>query len=108
MIPEYPDAGARCLLRAPGWSPIALRHAPDEPQLLLTRRAIDLFRPDHQNRNQRMSYLFRGACLAIMVAPCGVPAQPFPSKPIEFVVPGNPGAGSDIFARLIADIIRKE
>lgn len=55
-----------------------------------------------------MSYLFRGACLAIMVAPCGVPAQPFPSKPIEFVVPGNPGAGSDIFARLIADIVRKE
>jgi putative tricarboxylic transport membrane protein len=38
----------------------------------------------------------------------GVFAQGFPAKPIEFVVPGNPGAGSDIFARLVADIIRKE
>lgn len=52
--------------------------------------------------------LFRGTCLAIAIASCGAGAQPFPSKTIEFVVPGNPGAGSDIFARLIADIIRKE
>lgn len=42
------------------------------------------------------------------IAPCGVLAQAFPAKPIEFVVPGNPGAGSDIFARLIADIMRNE
>ena len=34
--------------------------------------------------------------------------QGFPSKPIEFVVPGNPGAGSDVFARLIADLMRKD
>jgi putative tricarboxylic transport membrane protein len=35
-------------------------------------------------------------------------AQPFPAKPIEFVVPGNPGAGADVFARVIAEIIRRE
>lgn len=53
-------------------------------------------------------HLLGSVCLAIAAATCGALAQPFPSKPIEFVVPGNPGAGSDIFARLIADIVRKE
>ena len=53
-------------------------------------------------------YSFSAACIAIAIGSCSALAQPFPSKPIEFVVPGNPGAGSDIFARLIADIIRKE
>jgi putative tricarboxylic transport membrane protein len=38
----------------------------------------------------------------------GAAAQSYPDKPIEMVVPGNAGAGSDIFARFVADIIRKE
>jgi putative tricarboxylic transport membrane protein len=42
------------------------------------------------------------------IASGGALAQTFPSKPIELVVPGNPGAGADIVARMIADIIRKE
>jgi len=48
--------------------------------------------------------------LAAPVLACVLPAgaQTFPSKAIEFVVPGNPGAGSDVFARLIADLIRKD
>ena len=46
--------------------------------------------------------------MAAAVASGGALAQAFPLKPIEFVVPGNPGAGADIFARLIADLIRKE
>jgi putative tricarboxylic transport membrane protein len=46
-------------------------------------------------------------CLLAAV-PSATLAQAYPSKPIEFIVPANPGAGSDIFARLIAEIIRKE
>jgi putative tricarboxylic transport membrane protein len=52
--------------------------------------------------------LLSTVCLLASVTPSGALAQAFPSKPIEFVVPGNPGAGSDVFARLIADIMRKE
>ena len=47
-------------------------------------------------------------CAAATIACGGALAQAFPAKAIEFVVPGNPGAGSDVFARLIADLIRKE
>ena len=35
-------------------------------------------------------------------------AQPFPSKPMEFVVHVNPGGGTDVFARLIMEIINRE
>ena len=34
--------------------------------------------------------------------------QAFPSKPIEFVVHVNPGGGTDVFARLIMEIIGRE
>ena len=53
-------------------------------------------------------HLARAACLLASAVPCGAFAQAFPARPIEFVVPGNPGAGSGVFARLIADIARKE
>jgi len=46
--------------------------------------------------------------ILVCALPAGVLAQAFPSKAIEFVVPGNPGAGSDVFARLIADLMRKD
>jgi putative tricarboxylic transport membrane protein len=48
------------------------------------------------------------ATLALICSAAALRAQPYPARPIEFVVPGNPGAGSDVFARLIADLIRKE
>ena len=35
-------------------------------------------------------------------------AQPFPSKPLEFVVHVNPGGGTDVFARLVMEIISRE
>lgn len=56
-----------------------------------------------------MSKQFVGSiCLAASMVSCGAIAQSFPEKQIEFVVPGNAGAGSDIFARVVVDIIRKE
>ncbi len=47
-----------------------------------------------------------GALLAL--APLAAQAQPFPSKPVEFVVHVNPGGGTDVFARLIIEILSKE
>jgi tripartite-type tricarboxylate transporter receptor subunit TctC len=47
-------------------------------------------------------------CAAAALASGAALAQTYPSKPIELLVPANVGAGSDIFARFVADIIRKE
>lgn len=52
--------------------------------------------------------LFTALPVLFSTLPTGTLAQAFPSKAIEFVVPGAPGAGSDVFARLIADLMRKE
>ena len=46
--------------------------------------------------------------ILVYVFPASAFAQVYPSRAIEFVVPGNPGAGSDVFARLIADLIHKD
>lgn len=48
------------------------------------------------------------AAIGVGVQPLGLHAQAFPSKALEFIVPGAPGAGSDVFARLIADLMRKD
>jgi putative tricarboxylic transport membrane protein len=40
------------------------------------------------------------------VAPCA--AQTFPSKPIELISPTGAGGGSDLVARMVADIVAKE
>ena len=42
------------------------------------------------------------AAVALVCSASGAHSQStsaYPAKPIEFVVPGNPGAGSDMFAR---------
>ncbi len=41
-------------------------------------------------------------------APIAVHAQAFPSRPIEMVIHSNPGAGQDVFGRLVAEISAKE
>lgn len=46
--------------------------------------------------------------LAILVAPQLTSAQPFPSKPIEFVVHTAPGGGTDVFARAMGEMLQRE
>ena len=41
-------------------------------------------------------------------APIAVHAQTFPSRPIEMVIHSNPGAGQDVFGRLVAEISARE
>jgi putative tricarboxylic transport membrane protein len=47
------------------------------------------------------------ACLLAVLAAAS-PAQTYPSKPIQFVVHVNPGGGTDVFARLVTDIMTRE
>ncbi len=53
-----------------------------------------------------ISLLVPAAMLALATAVA--PAQSFPSKPVELVVHVNPGGGTDVFARLIMEIIGRE
>jgi len=46
------------------------------------------------------------ALLAAWAHPCA--AQPYPSRPIEMVSPTGAGGGSDLVARMVADIVAKE
>jgi putative tricarboxylic transport membrane protein len=50
------------------------------------------------------------ACAAfVLIVPTGVvSAQPFPSKPIEFVVHTSPGGGTDVFARAVGEMLNRE
>ena len=48
------------------------------------------------------------AGILIALAPAYAPAQAYPSKPIEFIVHVNPGGGTDVFARLVMEIITRE
>jgi putative tricarboxylic transport membrane protein len=47
-----------------------------------------------------------GVCLALVSAAAS--AQAYPSKSIEFVVHTAPGGGTDLFARVVTDILQKE
>jgi putative tricarboxylic transport membrane protein len=48
------------------------------------------------------------AVLFLFALSCAVAAQPFPSRPLEFVVHTSAGGGTDIFGRVIAEIIARE
>ena len=55
----------------------------------------------------RLFALVTGGALA--AALCGAAAaQSYPTRPIELVVPTSAGSGTDIYARALADITRKE
>ena len=47
------------------------------------------------------------AGVAVFAAPA-VQGQPYPSRPIEFVVHVTPGGGTDVFARLVTEIMARE
>lgn len=48
-------------------------------------------------------------CVALGIAAAHAQtAQPFPSRPLEFVVHTAPGGGTDLFARIVADLLLKE
>lgn len=60
-----------------------------------------------------LNNIVRLACTALAGAlltllSLATPAQSFPSKPVEFVVHVNPGGGTDVFARLIIEILGRE
>ena len=44
----------------------------------------------------------------LALAAVGVSAQSYPSRPIEFVVHVTPGGGTDVFARLVTEIMTRE
>jgi tripartite-type tricarboxylate transporter receptor subunit TctC len=48
------------------------------------------------------------SCALLALAAATAPAQPYPSKSIEFVVHTAPGGGTDLFARVVTDILQKE
>jgi tripartite-type tricarboxylate transporter receptor subunit TctC len=60
--------------------------------------------PTNLNRIHR---LVLAPLFAIVVA-FPASAQPYPSKAIEFVVHTAPGGGTDLFARVVTDILQKE
>ncbi len=52
--------------------------------------------------------LMRGVVAAAALAASGSLAQSFPSRPIELVVHTSPGGGTDIIARVVAEILTRE
>lgn len=59
-----------------------------------------------RNRIHRFSKALAGVLVALTAA--ASLAQPYPSRMVEFVVHVNPGGGTDVFARLIMEIISRE
>lgn len=61
---------------------------------------------NHRNVRCATLILLAGAAAAL---PAGaVAAQPFPTKPISFIVPYGPGTGNDLIARVIAQKVGDE
>ena len=48
------------------------------------------------------------AALTLLTPTATVFAQPFPSKPLEFIVHTSPGGGTDVFARAVSEMLTRE
>jgi putative tricarboxylic transport membrane protein len=59
-----------------------------------------------RTRTRYLATMLAGAGLAVAAAAAS--AQAYPSKSIEFVVHTAPGGGTDLFARVVTDILQKE
>lgn len=60
------------------------------------------------DKNRLPSLIIMLAGASALLAGISALAQPYPSKPIEFVVHTAPGGGTDLFARVVTDILQKE
>src|SRR6185295_15498180 len=54
--------------------------------------------------NSKLTLLISGLSAAVAASPCAI-AQPYPSKPIRFIVQYPPGGGTDLFARMLASAL---
>jgi putative tricarboxylic transport membrane protein len=54
------------------------------------------------------SYFIAALGAAAVVCTAAAPAQPYPSRTVEFIVHVNPGGGTDVFARLVTEIMTRE
>lgn len=53
----------------------------------------------------RLAFLGLAALSILSFRPAPAPAQSFPDRPIRIIVPINPGGGTDIFARVLQEIV---
>ena len=61
-------------------------------------------------RNTRTvrTYLIAALGAAALACAAAAPAQTYPSKAVEFIVHVNPGGGTDVFARLVTEIMTRD
>ena len=60
------------------------------------------------NKNLKLLEAVLALGYFFLLSPEALEAQPFPAKAVELIVHTGPGGGSDLFARVVADIVNKE